>query len=53
MNDPAAVCFVERVGDFDGNLERLVGSEGLARKSGVKRLAFQVPRNEWREFGGL
>jgi hypothetical protein len=46
MDDPGTMCFVEGVGDLNGDLQRLIH---LDRPSGdllVQRLAFEVLRDE-------
>ncbi len=46
MDDSAAVRLVERVGDFDGDLDCLVGGESLARQASVEGFAFEVLHDE-------
>jgi hypothetical protein len=42
MHDAGAMGLFERVGNFDGDLQRLVGGERLAGEPGGQRFAFEV-----------
>jgi hypothetical protein len=48
MDDVAAVGGVERIGDLDGEVERLVGGKRLAFDAVPQRLAFEpLHDDEW------
>jgi len=49
MDDAGPVGRVERVGDLDGDLERLIERERAPRQARVERLALQVLHDEIRD----